>query len=189
MRKRKKYKNYHKNNRRNTSKKPKHDLYITTRDSMNLSKVGKDLDILYEQVSENDVLCQNISGTEQILSEIEKSKCHHLRVLPFIPIGKKENLIYFQKYLTKVLLTHPEYLYYLRPLPQGKYGLIGSEPALIAVVDSSMAYNMYCCIWEVEKDDLLHPHKIIAGLRDYLINIGKSKDEIDLIMDECFDID
>ena len=80
-------------------------------------------------------------------------------------------------------------MYYLRPLPQGKYGLIGSEPALIAVVDSSMAYNMYCCIWEVEKDDLLHPHKIVAGLRDYLINIGKSKDEIDLIMDECFDID
>ena len=124
----KKNRNYnHYCNRRNKPKKKLADINIAVYDDLGLDRVGKDLNLIYENISEADVRNLNISKTEKVLSQIEKSKCYHLTVMPLIMYGARLNTIFLEKYLAKVILAHPEYLYYLRPMGDTEYGLCGTD--------------------------------------------------------------
>ena len=181
--------NHYYNNRRNTPKKTLADITVAVYDDLGLDRVGKDLNLIYENISEADVRNLNISKTEKVLSQIEKSKCYHLTVMPLIMYGARLNTIFLEKYLAKVILAHPEYLYYLRPMERTKYGLCGTDPNMFAVVNSKIAYNLYCHMWEIDKEQYIHPHKIIAQLKEFLIRIGYTEENADIFIESCIDGD
>lgn len=176
------------NHKKNSSKRLVDNINITTIETMDLSN-AKNLSVIYEQVPEKDVLKQDISGTEKILSEITKNKCHQLRILPLIIFGKSTNTELFVKYIVKVIVKHPEYLYYLRPTTYSKYGIVGEEPNLFAAVDSRLAFSLYCRMWDTNNEELSHPDSVISELREYLTRIGNTEDEADLIIKSCIDAD
>ena len=186
----KKNRNYnHYCNRRNKPKKKLADINIAVYDDLGLDRVGKDLNLIYENISEADVRNLNISKTEKVLSQIEKSKCYHLTVMPLIMYGARLNTIFLEKYLAKVILAHPEYLYYLRPMGDTEYGLCGTDPNMFAVVNSKIAYNLYCHMRELDKEQYIHPHKIIAQLKEFLIRIGYTEENADIFIENCINDD
>lgn len=186
MKKNKNFNHYY-NNRRNTPKKTLADITVAVYDDLGLDRVGKDLKIIYEKISKKDVLTNNISTTESVLSQIEANKCYHLNVLPLVEYGKDTNTPMLKKYLAKVILKHPEYLYYIRPIGHSVYGLQGKEPGMFAAVNSKIAFSYYCEMWECEK--YIHPHKIIAQLKEFLIRIGYTEENADIFIESCIDGD
>jgi len=126
--------NHYYNNRRNTPKKTLADITVAVYDDMGLDRVGKDLKIIYEKISKKDVLANNISTTESVLSQIEANKCYHLNVLPLVEYGKDTNTPMLKKYLAKVILKHPEYLYYIRPM--GTQSMVCKEKNLVCLRQS-----------------------------------------------------
>ena len=44
-------------------------------------------------------------------------------------------------------------------------------------------------MWELDKEQYIHPHKIIAQLKEFLIRIGYTEENADIFIENCINDD
>lgn len=161
------------------------DITIACTQDMNLQGIGDKLNVIYHALEPDQIASIDYKGIEKIMSEIERAKAYHIRIVPIVDIGSLDYFQYFKKYMVELIQKHPEFLFYLRSFEdtEDKKIVISYDP-LIITFDKQFIVGIYDDTYK--QYNAKSPRELFTELYHYILKLGYSEEEAITIAENIF---